>query len=616
MSSNNEYEILNNMIDDSEDDSSTDDETEKTYPLFVDDIDLDVDMHRIEALIAQCETADYVHLLEPKVAQKYAIDTIQVLNILNHHFTQLFDTLHKTTADIFYADNAYQESRCTLTEYAEIINDKKGALFQNVQLVGVAVTHNINAINLLTKMSDKLFNPEPILGKYKPDPLEVLEKTHCLLSAYNCIRCKTHTYGPKTYHLDYCLNTCTVCQHLRYLRKLKLKREAVALAKKVEQESETSPQEVSQQEIPQRSQQEIPQRSQQEIPQRSQQEIPQRSQQEIPQMAPQMVSQMAPQMAPQMTPEIIQQMVQQMVEQMVPQGSSQTIPYVESPIQYNSHIQRRVDTPLPTKGENQSTDLILTEDKYFFITLGAEREDGSNTYIADFLSGNFSKMMPGCYPTKAFGYTIELSTKGVPNLYGLIRYDAKGQYNTYEKANIFTNKILSEISGTRNDRFMEITQLTRCSNKKRLTNRFKIIEIFNYITEIAPIVGSPLSAFLLNDRQITEPTSPSNSYHFTNDTRSRMSTSPAPGPQIPRFVSESNLPEPMAKFLQSEVVKPGTIKITMDHIKDLPLDILEKYSSDLFKTITYYKPRSNHDIVPKIMDSNLNLVLSVIRDLE
>lgn len=95
-----------------------------------------------------------------------------------------------------------------------------------------------------------------------------------------------------------------------------------------------------------------------------------------------------------------------------------------------------------------------------------------------------------------------------------------------------------------------------------------------------------------------------------------MSTSPSPGPQIHRFVSKSKSPEPMTKFLQDEFTKPGTIMITMDHIKNLPVDILQKYSSDLVKTITYYTPKSDRDDAPKIMTSNLSLVLSVIRNLE
>jgi hypothetical protein len=66
----------------------------------------------------------------------------------------------------------------------------------------------------------------------------------------------------------------------------------------------------------------------------------------------------------------------------------------------------------------------------------------------------------------------------------------------------------------------------------------------------------------------------------------------------------------MTNYLKSELSNPGTRMITVDQIKELPLDVLDKYTSDLLKKITYYEASSDKDPTPRVMDINLNRVMS------
>lgn len=133
--------------------------------------------------------------------------------------------------------------------------------------------------------------------------------------------------------------------------------------------------------------------------------------------------------------------------------------------------------------------LVNTNDKYYFVTLTAEREDGSNEYISEALTKNFRKMFPKSYPARAYCYSIGLTPEGVPFLNGLIRFDDRGKHNISTKSTHITNLITSMNTGARNLRVYNVISITKLANKRQQTQIRDVLEKYRFITSQGQVIG-------------------------------------------------------------------------------------------------------------------------------
>lgn len=155
------------------------------------------------------------------------------------------------------------------------------------------------------------------------------------------------------------------------------------------------------------------------------------------------------------------------------------------------------------KQENKLDENIIYDDKYFFVTLTAQREDGSDEHIIKELEESFHRMHPvNTYNTVGWMHNIELTENLVPHLHGLIRLNGamtKGP-NGKEKhptlpsttTGIFNHTVKTEVKKQRErwvkeERKADIQTLTsKYANnlsKRAETSRAKIEEKYRYITK-------------------------------------------------------------------------------------------------------------------------------------
>lgn len=130
--------------------------------------------------------------------------------------------------------------------------------------------------------------------------------------------------------------------------------------------------------------------------------------------------------------------------------------------------QRKAD-PIPTTISSQldfttggirqcPNNVAQLGDKYFFVTLTANREDGSDDYITDILVKNFKQMFPPSCGAVAYIYSISLSPEKVPILNGLIRYNGKNKHNITVKSTHIKNEIKSMVTNIKNKRALRERQ--------------------------------------------------------------------------------------------------------------------------------------------------------------
>lgn len=140
--------------------------------------------------------------------------------------------------------------------------------------------------------------------------------------------------------------------------------------------------------------------------------------------------------------------------------------------------------------------LIAGNDKYFDVTLTSSTDDGSKDYVILSLEKNFKQMFPSSYKARAWVYSIEITTDGVPQLNGLIRYDENNKHRITPKSSHIKNVISSEYTGERNSRRCRVESLTQYQNKRYNTKTDRVIERYIYITKDGTAVGDNLEKFL------------------------------------------------------------------------------------------------------------------------
>lgn len=135
-----------------------------------------------------------------------------------------------------------------------------------------------------------------------------------------------------------------------------------------------------------------------------------------------------------------------------------------------------------------------TRDKYFYVMLMSEREDGANEYISDILIKNFKQMFPPSY--KAIANVYKINIEKSPKLYGLIRYDHKNKYNITRKSSHIKNIIKSQNENIKNTRFYEIDVLTKYEGKLYKTKVSSVVQKYQFITNDNTAVGDSLDMFI------------------------------------------------------------------------------------------------------------------------
>jgi len=158
-------------------------------------------------------------------------------------------------------------------------------------------------------------------------------------------------------------------------------------------------------------------------------------------------------------------------------------------------IMHKTDNLTITKEEDES-EYIMTNDKYFEVVLDSLREDGSNKHIIDQFTRNFFRMFPKCHPAKAWMFGIEHRGKEPPRLYGIIRYDSNGKYRICPKSDHIQNGIVSEYTEIKNERKIVVDSWTVYQDKEYKTKKSKIIELYTDIKRKSIIKGSKLEDFL------------------------------------------------------------------------------------------------------------------------
>jgi hypothetical protein len=344
-----------------------------------------------------------------------------------------------------------------------------------------------------------------------------------------------------------------------------------------------------------------------------------------------------------------------------PINSNQQIAMVHNqqiPVTPNQQIPMTPDEPATPfqRLSNKLPDFIDTNDKYFYVLLTSSLDDGPAQYLVNALIANFYKMMPKSYPTKLYCYVTTLTQRGIPHLYGLIRYNSDGKYSISKKKNIFRNEIVSVVNGTRNERSFIIDQLTESYNKKRMTSKNKIINLYHDFSQYGEIQGDSLERFLMDDSElVTEPRSvrvytpsvinlsntpqtPSNLITIPTSNSSTSSTIlNLPGssnilniPNTPgTLMGTPNIPNtpgtpmgtPNGKSNRFILPTTGTRRITLEEVQALSNADFRDYYAQISKNVSGYKKKYTDPIkharqieALAIMKENLSLVQQVCRE--
>lgn len=159
-------------------------------------------------------------------------------------------------------------------------------------------------------------------------------------------------------------------------------------------------------------------------------------------------------------------------------------------------VNRNESEPLlvSTRVESEN-ETIATNDKYFEVTLTANETDGEDIYIIDALVKNFRQMFPPSYRANAWVYGIEY-TEGIPQLHGLIRYDEKNKYRITPKSTHIKNIIVSQYTGTKEERMYRVENLTKYEDKKYKTVKSKVEERYRFVTKQGKVTGDTIDRFL------------------------------------------------------------------------------------------------------------------------
>jgi hypothetical protein len=148
-------------------------------------------------------------------------------------------------------------------------------------------------------------------------------------------------------------------------------------------------------------------------------------------------------------------------------------------------------------GTKYSRDETLkNNDKYFFIGLYAEREDGTDDYIRIMLIKNFNHMVTQSNPAIATCYVIGLNEQKVPYLHGIIRFDTNSKYRVSTKSPQFKNIITSMDGKFKNLRHFEVDNKTKYHNNRYETKFIDIKTRYDLMFSIGKIYGNSFDELL------------------------------------------------------------------------------------------------------------------------
>ena len=141
---------------------------------------------------------------------------------------------------------------------------------------------------------------------------------------------------------------------------------------------------------------------------------------------------------------------------------------------------------------------LQTNDKFFYVLLTANKEDGPPEYIRKALAGNFRRMFPASYSAIANVYS---TTDDPPQLHGLIRYNHKNEYNISVGSSHIRNFILPynesmKNKGRKEKRHHHADSLTTYEGRQYVTERQAVIDAYSNIINYGTAVGDQLDNFL------------------------------------------------------------------------------------------------------------------------
>jgi hypothetical protein len=134
--------------------------------------------------------------------------------------------------------------------------------------------------------------------------------------------------------------------------------------------------------------------------------------------------------------------------------------------------------------------LIDTSDKYFFVTLSSEKEDGPDNYVSDILVKNFKSIFPESFPVTAYCYSLGYSANNTVSLNGLIRFDHRGKYRISPKSSHIKNIVISYTTGAKQPRPFNILNLTKYLSKRYRTRCVDIQSRYMFIENHGKIIGN------------------------------------------------------------------------------------------------------------------------------
>jgi hypothetical protein len=136
-------------------------------------------------------------------------------------------------------------------------------------------------------------------------------------------------------------------------------------------------------------------------------------------------------------------------------------------------------------------------DQYYFITLTATGEDGSENHIVNELLRSYQRMMPQCTRPKTNAYVIEYTGNGIPHLHGIIRYEGYPKpYKMCPSSSIFKNKIQSQGTKVQNERRSVIEKLTKYGGKEYKTEVVVIREKYEYMRKYGEVRGATVEQLI------------------------------------------------------------------------------------------------------------------------
>lgn len=132
---------------------------------------------------------------------------------------------------------------------------------------------------------------------------------------------------------------------------------------------------------------------------------------------------------------------------------------------------------------DEESQYINTNDKYFKITMSTDKNDGSIEYIKESLIKNFKHMFPPSFKAKAWVYSTAIVDDNTVILDGLIRYDANNKYNISTTSAPLKNIIKMEGTKIKNSRHLTVENLTKYHKKQYMTNKDDVINTYNNIAK-------------------------------------------------------------------------------------------------------------------------------------